>query len=277
MLAPVDDAVFSLRPGQLAEPVQTQLGYHLLRLEALEVPDLDEVGDEFRRRIQLERIERAEAEYVTGLDSAYGLGLAEGALDIARALAAAPPSSLSRGAARRDLVTWDGGAYSVGEFVEILGNAPEDFGENVATASDEELAVALRQLGQEQLIIAEARSRGLGPTEEERDSVAQEARSVILGWAEAIGLVPGTGAATGDSVAGAGLEGVDSGVTSPAPPAVATAAGRVEEALIRVISGQQQIVPLGGVTLLLRDQGSWRIHESRIEATVARIAEILFS
>lgn len=277
MLAPVDDAVFSLRPGQLADPVQTQLGYHLLRLEALEVPDLDEVGDEFRRRIQLERIERAEAEYVTGLDSAYGLGLAEGALDIARALAAAPPSSLSRGAARRDLVTWDGGAYSVGEFVEILGDAPADFGENVATASDEELAVALRQLGQEQLIIAEARSRGLGPTEEERDSVAREARIVILGWAEAIGLVPGTGGATGDSLAGAGLEGVDSGVTSPAQPTAATAAERVEEALIRVISGQQQIVPLGGVTLLLRDQGSWRIHESRIEATVARIADILFS
>ena len=275
MLAPVDNAVFGLRPGQLSEPVETHLGYHLLRLDALDVPDLEVVGDEFRRRIQQERIMQAEDEYVTGLDSAYGLSLAEGALDIARALAAAPPSNLSRGAARRDLVTWDGGAYSVGEFVEILENAPEGFGENVATAPDEELEIALRQLGQEQLIIAEAHSRGLAPTEEERDSIAHEVRDLILGWAETIGLVPGTGAETGDSVAGADPEGADSGGTAPPPPIAATAAERVEAALIRVISGQQQIVPLGGVTFLLRDQGPWRIHESRIEATVARIAEIV--
>ena len=276
MLAPVDDAVFSLRPGQLGDPVETQLGYHLLRLDALDVPDLEEVGDEFRLRIQHERIAQAEAEYVTTLDSAYGLSLAEGALDIARALAASPPSSLSRGAAGRDLVTWDGGAYSVGEYLEILENAPEGFGESVATASDADLEIALRQLGQEQLIIAEARSRGLAPTEEERDSVMHEARSLILGWAEAIGLVPGSGAETGDSTAGADLEAADSGVITPAPPTSTTAAERVEAALIRVISGQQQIVPLGGVTFLLRNQSSWRIHESRIEATVERIVEIAF-
>ena len=240
MLAPVDDAVFSLRPGQLGDPVETQLGYHLLRLDALDVPDLEEVGDEFRLRIQHERIAQAEAEYVTTLDSAYGLSLAEGALDIARALAASPPSSLSRGAAGRDLVTWDGGAYSVGEYLEILENAPEGFGESVATASDADLEIALRQLGQEQLIIAEARSRGLAPTEEERDSVMHEARSLILGWAEAIGLVPGSGAETGDSTAGADLEAADSGVITPAPPTSTTAAERVEAALIRVISGQQR-------------------------------------
>lgn len=274
MLAPVDEAVFSLRPGQLSDPVETQLGYHLLRLDALEVPDLEEVGEEFRRRIQQERIARAEAAYVSNLDSLYGLGLAEGALETARALAGAPRSSLSRGAARRDLVTWDGGAYSVGDFVRIFENAPDGFAENVVNASDEELEGALRQLGQERLVLEEARSRGLAPTDEERDSVANEVRTVILGWAEAIGLVPGTGAETGDSVADAGLEEEDSAAIAPPPPTPATAAERVEAALIRVISGEQQIVPLGGVTFLLRNQGSWRIRESRIGATVARIGEI---
>ena len=159
--------------------------------------------------------------------------------------------------------------------MEILANAPEDFAGSVATASDEELEIALRQLGQEQLIIAEAHSRGLAPTAEERDSIAREARNVILGWAETIGLVPGTGAEPGDGVTGADPEGADSGATPPPPPTAATAAERVEAALIRIISGQRQIVPLGGVTFLLRNQGSWRIHESRIEATVARIAEIV--
>lgn len=276
MLAPVDEAVFGLRPGQLSGPVETSIGYHLLRLDALEVPGLDEVGEEFRLRILQERIAQAEGEYVGALDSAYGLSLAENALEIARSLATATPSSLSRGAARRNLVTWDGGgAYSAGDFVELLGNAPDGFAENVAGAPDEELEGALRQLGQERVILQEARSRGLAPTEEETDSVAHEARTVILGWAEAIGLVPGTGAQSEDSAAGTGPGPADSIAITPPTPVPATAAERVEAALIRVISGEQQIVPLGGVTFLLRDQGSWRIRESRIGATVARIAEVL--
>ena len=275
MLAPVDEAVFGLRPGQLSGPVETVIGYHILRLDALEVPGLDEVGEEFRRRILQERIARAEADYISALDSSYGLGLAENALEIARSLATATPASLSRGAARRSLLTWDGGAYSAGDFVEILANAPEGFAENVAGASDEELEGALRQLGQEQLILEEARSRGLAPTEEETDSVANEARTVILGLAEQIGLVPGTRAESEDSVGGPGPGPADSTVVTPPTPVPATAAERVEAALVRVISGEQQIVPLGGVTFLLRDQGSWQIRESRIGATLARIAEIL--
>ena len=277
MLAPVDEAVFGLRPGQLSDPVETSIGYHLLRLDALEVPGLEEVGEEFRRRIQQERIARAEATYVSTLDSASGLELAEGALETARALAAAPPTSLSRGAARRNLMTWDGGAYSVGDFVKIFETAPAGFTENVLNAPDEELEGALRQLGQERIILEEARSRGLGPTPEERDSVAAEAREVILGWAEAIGLLPGTGAETEDSVSGAPADAADTSAGIPVPPEPATPSARVRAALIRVVSGEQQVVPLGGVTFLLREQGSWRIHESRIGATVARIAEILSS
>ena len=161
MLGPVDDAVFGLRPGQLSDPVETAIGYHILRLDALEVPDIAEVGGEFRRRIQEERIAEAEAAYVNGLASASGLVLTGDALAIARSLATTTPSSLSRGAARRSLVTWDGGTYSTGDFVQVFENAPAGFAESVATASDEELEAALRQLGQERLLVDEARSRGL--------------------------------------------------------------------------------------------------------------------
>ena len=275
MLGPIDEAVFGLRPRQLSDPVETALGYHLLRLDALEVPDLADVGEEFRRRIQQERMAQAEAGYISGLASASGLGLADNALEMARALATATPSSLSGGAARRNLVTWDGDAYSAGDFVQIFASAPDGFAESVATVSDEELEAALRQLGQEQLLLEEARSRGFAPTGAESDSVATEARTVILGWAEAIGLVPGTETETGDSVAGADLEPAGSTAITAPPPVPATPAERVEAALVRVISGEQQIVPLGGVTFLLRNQGSWHIRESRIGATVARITEIL--
>ena len=273
MLAEVDEAVFRLSPGELGDPVETELGYHLLRLDALEVPALSEVADEFRRRIQLERIAEAEAGYIARLDTASGLTLTEDALQVARAIAAATPSRLSRRAARRPLLIWTGGAYSVGDFWQLFESAAVDFAEGVAAASDEELQTALRSLAHEELLLADARSRGLEPTPAEADSVAGEVRAAIRSLAQAIGLMPEAGAtvdgggealsAAPDTPAGAGA-----GIGSP------TIAELVEAALIRIVSGEQQIVPLGTVTFLLRNQSAWRIHDSRIEATVARIAEI---
>jgi len=177
MLAEVDEAVFRLSPGELSHPVETELGYHLLRLDALEVPALSEVADEFRRRIRQERIARAEAAYIARLDTASGLALTEDAIEVVRALAAAPPSRLSRGAARRPLLTWTGGTYSVGDFAQLFEYTLVDFADGVETASDDELEAALRRLGHEALLLEDARSRGLAPTEAEADSVGEEVRA----------------------------------------------------------------------------------------------------
>jgi len=49
---------------------------------------------------------------------------------------------------------------------------------------------------------------------------------------------------------------------------------RVDAALVRVVSGESEIIPLGGVTLLLRDQGSWRINASAVAATLERIQQL---
>ena len=72
-----------------------------------------------------------------------------------------------------------------------------------------------------------------------------------------------------------GPDSPDSPAIAPPPAVPATPAERVEAALIRVISGEQQIVPLGGVTFLLRTRAPGTVREARIGATVARIAEIL--
>ena len=258
MLAPIDQAVFSLRPGELSDPVETGLGYHILRLDSLAVPELSEVAGEFRRRIQLERMGDAEAAYIMQLDSLAGLALAEDALRITRGLLTASPGRLPGRAAQRPLLVWANGSYTSGEFLELFQNSPEGFAESVATAGDDELEAALLRLGREQLLLQEARARGLEPDEAAIDSLAAEARSAIRERAAAIGLTPrramapdSTGAATGDSVQ-VGFEEL------------------VEAALARVVSGEQEIIPLGPITLLLRDQSDWRINANRIGAAVAR-------
>ena len=256
MLAPIDQAVFALAPGGLSDPVETPLGYHLLRLDALEVPQLSEVADEFRSRIQLERMGAAEAAYIMQLDSLAGLVLAEGALEIARGLVQASPAGLSGRAAGRPLLTWTDGAYTAGDFLELLLGSPEAFAESVAAVGDEELEAALLRLGREKLLIAEATARGLEPDQSAVDSLAAEARRFIRERTAVIGLAPG-GSAVADSAA--------------AGPAGAQAL--VEAALIRVISGEQEIFPLGAVAYLLRTQGEWRIREAGIGAVLERLRE----
>lgn len=256
MLAPIDSAVFGLQPGELSGPVETRLGYHLLRLDALAVPELSEVGAEFRARIQQERLNRAEAAYIAQLDSAAGLDFAPDALLLARALIESSPSRLSRGAAERALLTWsDGGVYTTGQFLELARISPEGFAEGILAASDGELQALVRRLAQQELLLAEARGDGFDATVAQVDSVSAEARAAIKGRADVIGLIPRPG-------------------TDSASPATPTVQDLVRGALTRIISGQQEIHPLGGVTFLLRETDAWRIHESRIGTTLDRVEEI---
>ncbi len=261
MLAPIDEAVFALQPGQLSDPVETGLGYHLLRLDALAIPELSEVGEEFRALIQQERLAVAEAAYIAQLDSLAGLSLNDDALQITRALMESSTSRLSGSAAARPLMTWSDGVYTVGEFLELARVSPDGFAQGILAASDEELEVALRRRGQQELLLAEARAQGFSPTLAQEDSLAAEARTAIRDRAEAIGLIPR--AMPPDSAVAAGAGG--------ALPSVREV---VEGALSRIVGGQQEIVPLGGVTFLLREEGRWRIHEARLGATVARVREL---
>ena len=271
MLAPIDQAIFALSPGELSDPVETTLGYHLLRLDGLEIPELSEVADDFRSRIQLERIGAAEAAYILQLDSLAELALAEGALEIARGLVEAAPSRLSGGAARRPLLTWTDGAYTTGDFLELLLGSPGGLAESVAIAGDQELEAALLRLGREELLMEEARARGLEPAESVVDSLAADARRVIRERTAVIGLVPrGDALATEPVVPDAG----DSAEAGPDDPVATGPEALVEAALIRVISGEQEIFPLGAVAFLLRNQGDWRVNDGRIGAVLERLQEI---
>ncbi|MDE2652694.1 MAG: peptidylprolyl isomerase [Gemmatimonadota bacterium] len=271
MLAPIDQAIFALGPGELSDPVETTLGYHLLRLDSLEVPELSEVADEFRQRILLERFGAAEAAYIMQLDSVAGLAIADGSVEIARALLDAVPSRLSGGAARRPLLTWTGGAYTTGDLMELLLGSPEGFAESVAAAGDEELEAALLRLGREELLVEEARARDLEPAESVIDSLAADARRVIRERIAVIGLVSRANASPADPPV---QEAGDSAVAGAGDPVAMGPEALVEAALIRVISGEQEIFPLGAVAFLLRSQGDWRVHEGRIGTVLGRIREI---
>ncbi len=79
MVKPFEDAVVKMQPGQVSDPIQTQFGWHIIKLEETRpaaVPTLDEVKAELSNELQNQAVEAkvkeitdaAKIEKVEGID-----------------------------------------------------------------------------------------------------------------------------------------------------------------------------------------------------------------
>jgi peptidyl-prolyl cis-trans isomerase C len=67
MVAPFEEAVLSLEPGEISDPVETRFGFHIIRLNegrVSEAPPLAEVRDELTREVQIEAVTARIAEVI---------------------------------------------------------------------------------------------------------------------------------------------------------------------------------------------------------------------
>ncbi len=59
MVASFDEAVFKLKPGEISEPVKSQFGYHIIRLDSVENKSFDDVKAEIEKKLRPEEASKA--------------------------------------------------------------------------------------------------------------------------------------------------------------------------------------------------------------------------
>jgi hypothetical protein len=254
MVQPFEDAVMALEPGGLSGVVETPMGLHLIRLEERRVQDFEEIAPQFRANVLQQRMSAAESTFVAGLEGAAGVQVEEGALDVTRELARSPTTSLSGRAARRALVSWDGGEYSAGELLELLRFEQPSLRESVAGANDVELDDFLRDLGRRDLLVTEARTSGLEPSAARVDSLTRDVGGQLLAATRALGL------SDLDRAPGEDLE--------------AAVQRAVVAALADNLSGATRIIPLGLVGFQLREGRSTSIYPTGVGQALLSIGQI---
>jgi hypothetical protein len=249
MVPQFEEAAFRLQPGEISPVTETLFGLHIIKVDERETPAFAEQQDEFRQWMAETRRQESLGAYVEQLTEPAELRIEKGAVDVARDLARRPTARLAPRAASRELVTWRGGSLTASDFVRFVRRLPPQQRAQFEAAQDEQVEGFLRDVATNEMVLDDARRRGITVPQEDQDSVRALIREEIIGVARQAGLVgpPQEGETRAQSVE-----------------------RRVQALLDGILSGEQGLLPLAGLPYVLRQQVDWRIHERTFPTVVQR-------
>ncbi len=252
MVPPFADAAFALAPGEVSEPVETIYGLHLIRTEERRVTPLDSIRGRYLTAVKQRRMQQAESLYVAQVDEEADAQVDAAAHEVLQSLARNPGTELSRRAARRALVTYNGGAFRAEDLQRFLQAQSPAFRDGAARATEEQAEGFLEQLTRGKVLVERARAAGIEVSEPLRDTFEIDARVVLVQSTDRLGL--------------RGAEPQEGETTEQAVDRI------VMQTLTDMMASRRQVVPLGSIAYALREGRSARVIPGGVQLAADSLA-----
>lgn len=254
MVGPFEEAAFDLQPGEVSDVVETQFGFHVIRVDDREFPDLDEVRDDLRGQLRQQRSAEAESTFVAQVEEPAEVELVDDAVEQARTLAEDFSGQIDANADQQTLVQLADGAYTARDYQLFLASQPGQLRTQIAQATDDQIEGLLRELVRGELLVQEAERRGLTLPEGEMEELEEEIRGEYLRFAELLGL---------DSIEPEEGETLEQAVER-----------EITELMPRLVQGEQNVYPLAALALPLRVHYGVQIGRENVGRAVERVQEL---
>jgi hypothetical protein len=254
MVPAFDSASFALEIGDVSDIVETEYGLHIIRVEERVSPEFEEIAFNYRQQVQTQWVTDAETVFLDQLVTAADVQIQDGAAQRVREITANPTVELSGPDAAESLVIYEGGAYTVGDYRDFVLAQPIELRGQVQMALDEHLDGFLRDLVRDRLLIADAERRGIEVRPLELEQIELEIKTQFETFGESLQL----------------------GAIEPeASESLEDAVAREVWSLLEgVVAGERELLPLGALSVPLRNHYGAELSPEGVSAATARVAEI---
>jgi len=253
MVAPFEQALKALQPGEISPVVETQYGYHIIRR-----PLFSEVRAQVIQAGQAGGMQAAESTYLANLESASKLETKPGTAATIRSVAENPSGH------RKDktvLATSSIGKFTAADLARWMGTFPPNagIGEQVKSAPDSLLPVFVKNFVRNELVLRSADSAKIGPDSAQLNDIRKLFMASLTNAWTALNLEPKSLAAAAKSKSDRSK----------------LAAQRVEEYVTKLLGQQAQYVDVTQpVQNVLRDKYDYTINPEALDRVLVQAAKV---